>query len=125
MLWRRERFQPMRKLWIIVVVLILLVPATLNAQSRDDVRPLQQHVEAALDAARGHDVATLRRESEAIEASWAAIEDGVRGAHPDLYRKIEASLTTVQSRVAASPVDTAAVSAALENLEHSVDELAV
>ena len=115
----------MRKLWIFVVVLVLLVPATLNAQSRDDVRPLQQHVEAALDAARGHDVATLRRESEAIEASWAAIEDGVRGAHPDLYREIEASLTSVQSHVATSTVDTAAVSTALENLEHSVDELAV
>ncbi len=114
----------MRTLIIVVAALVLLIPGTVGAQGHDDIRPLQHHIEAAIDAARRADTAALRLEVKAIEESWSQIEDGVRTAHPDLYREIESALGAFQTRTGANPVDFKTVTPALEALEHEVDTLA-
>lgn len=105
-------------LGVLLAALLLFSPAhaqTLTPQQQ--VAAIHGHVDVARAAAQSGDVARAQAETEAFHTEWAKIEDGVRDTSPAAYTAIEDALHTAQAALATSPVDTAALTAALTTLD--------
>ena len=83
---------------------------------RDDVAAADAAVQRALQAARSGDLATARREYQAFEQTWFAIEDGVRDSSKAAYRAIEAQMSAVEAAFTATPAVPERILAALNAL---------
>lgn len=114
--------------WRVAVVWVLgltlwagLAGPARAATPSDDVEGLAQHVDRAIVALRGGDVAAAGREMVRFNDGWLEIEDGVQALSRASYRGIEEAQGEVGYTLQAEPLDAAAAIWQLERLRAECD----
>jgi high-affinity iron transporter len=88
------------------------------------VRELATLAEGGVGAAKQNNPEVMRAKYGEIHEFWESFEDKVRQADATGYVELESALDAVKDAVNAQPVNSAAVEAAYEQLEHEADEIA-
>jgi high-affinity iron transporter len=108
-----------------VALLLFTLPVSAQGPSPADlVRGLIHPAEEGIEAAEQNKPELMRAEYEEIHTLWESFEDQVREADPQGYVELETALDRVKDAVNAQPIDTVAVKAAFEQLEHEAEEVA-
>ncbi len=84
--------------------------------SQDNLKQINVHIDKALAAVKGNDVATARTEFEAFDDAWFNIEDSIRAKSKDFYVAIEDRMHYVEDALSYKPVVPKDLQTALENL---------
>jgi hypothetical protein len=112
---------------IVAAVMLSAAPAAFaqEAPAGPVAQPLAlaaQNIDAALAALNAGDVARARQYYGAYDDAWDALEDNVRGPHPDVYDTIERAMDDVDETLL--KVDTpspAVATTALQHLRQTID----
>ena len=113
-----------------LALLVLVGPrlAAADGQAPSDLAPALQSMTRYLDEmdealAKG-EVQTARQEYDELSEKWEVIEDGVRAQSPTAYTEIEDRLHALRDALAAQPLAVEKVRAAVQALDHELDEVA-
>jgi high-affinity iron transporter len=107
---------------LVLLALGTILPPAVNAATpAEDVTSLATHIDAALVALRGGDVASARAAMTRFGDGWLEIEDGVLALSRASYRGIEDAQSAAMLALRGEPVDTAATIWQLERLKAECD----
>ncbi len=84
---------------------------------QQDLEKLNKHLDTALTALPGGDIATVQAEFKAFNDGWYNVEDGVKGQSKQTYQDIETAMGDVKVALATQPLDTNKVLTALQKLD--------
>ena len=92
------------------------------ASPQDDMARLNAHIEKAQAAAEAGNATLAAQEFTAFENEWTTVEDSVRAQSKTSYQAIEGKINPVKDALARTPVDTAALATALDELKDTNQE---
>ena len=116
---------------LVALGMLLSLLAPVAAQTSDPANlaetlsPVAGYAKEGKEYAEAGNAAKAQHEFDEVKESWSAIEDGVRDQNPQGYLQIELALDGVESALAQTPLDLAAVEAAFDHLLVEVDEVSV